>query len=342
MSAALSVCIPTHDGRAAKFTDALRSVTAQLADLPEGAIEIVISDNGSRDATAAIAQQAQADLGAMVVYRRFETNQGFTANLLQSVEAASGTHCWLLGSDDAIAPGGLAKVLALLADDPGLTGITVNQVGAGPDLHVDPHAGAEDPRVLPPAGRTTYDDAQEILSELGLLQDFISTQIVHRERFGEAVRALGPEAIARGRDFPHLPIFIEMIERRPRWRWVPEPLLIHRLGRETLGAFADNLSDHALLCTTQRSDIWAERFGRRSPLYRRLMRVSWARQAGPVAIYFFKSFPEHSAAHSLRLLRGLAPRFWFVPGFWLGTLPVLLTPTPVLQAAGRIARRLRR
>lgn len=342
---ALSICIPTHDGRAGRLTDALESVASQIGGLTAADVEIVVSDNGSRDATQEVVARFADRLPVPVVSRRFEENAGFRRNLLQAVDAAAGRHCWLLGSDDLIAPGGIARVLAVLAEQPELTGITVDQIGVGADLvpdPLDPRGGRDDPAMLPPEGRTLYRDAHEAISELGLLHDFISTQIVHRERWRAAVTRIGEDGLARGRDFPHLPIIIDMIEHDPCWRWLPEPLLVHRMGRETLGAFGKNLSDHALLCITQRHAIWAERLGTRTPLFRSLARRSWARQAGPLAIVHFKSQPDHTARLTLRLLTGLTPRFWFLPGFWLLTLPVLLAPMPLLEVARRAWRPLLR
>lgn len=339
----LSICIPTHDGRAAKLTDALATVVRELEGL-EDRVEIVVSDNGSRDATQEVVERYRATLGTALVSHRFEDNVGFSRNLQQIVQVANGRFCWLLGSDDALGEGAIGHVLGLLEEDPELTGLTVDQLSVAADLTpmpLAPRGGRSDPRVIPSLEPALYEDAGRILAELGLLHDFISTQIVHRERWLRAVERIGPEGVASGRDFPHLPILIAMVQGDPRWRWVPEPFVLHRMGEETIGTFATNLGEHALLCINQRAEIWAPRFGTRTALYRGLMRRSWALQATALSIVHYKDAPGHSARVTLRLLRELTSRFWFVREYWLTTLPVVLTPVPVLELARRAVRLVR-
>lgn len=327
----ISVCIPTHHGRAAQLDEALESVVSQLdADL-DGAVEVVVSDNGSEDDTRAVVERRRERLGDALVYHRFEENMGFTRNLLRVVDSAAGRHCWLLGSDDRIAPGGLARVAARLRADPGLTGITVNRA------NVDAVTGepeADDPRVVPAGGSRLYERAADTFADLGILQDFISTQIVHRERWRAAVERLGTEGVAQGGDFPHLPVLIDMIRRDPRWRWEAEPLLVHRVGRATLGAFGSHVVEHAILVTTHRASAWRSQFGLGSHLYRVLMRKAWLLQAGPFAIAHYKHEPGHSPTVTLKLFRAFAPWYGFLPEFWLKTVPVMLAPLRTLRAGG--------
>lgn len=332
----ITVCIPTHHGRARQLTEALGSVAREIEVLPPGSVEVVVSDNGSHDDTAEVLAAFKQRLGGALVTRRFDENVGFTRNLLQAVETASGSFCWLLGSDDAIAPGGLAEVCGLVAADPDLTGLTVNQVQVGSALEPLEHAprgGRTDPRVLPTAGHELFTETTTALTELGLLQDFISTQIVRRDRWMQAVDRLGEQGMALGKEFPHLPVLIEMIETCPRWRWVPEPLVLHRTGRQTLGAFGQDIASHAILCIGQRADIWAARFGEESDLYRSLMLRAYEMQGGPLSIAHYKSDPSHSPAVSLQLFRELSRRFGFILRFWLLSVPVFLIPPRALNVA---------
>jgi len=62
-----------------------------------------VSDNGSQDAISAMVLDLRRTHEDVLRYVRFEENQGFTANLLQAVDAARGDFCWLFSSDDAVA-----------------------------------------------------------------------------------------------------------------------------------------------------------------------------------------------------------------------------------------------
>jgi len=76
---------------------------------------VVIADNASTDGTAALVEEYRRRLGR-VRYFRWEANQGADRNYLKAVELASGGHCWILGSDDPIADGAIARVRALIAE----------------------------------------------------------------------------------------------------------------------------------------------------------------------------------------------------------------------------------
>lgn len=117
----LSICLPTHHGRAAELDRALRSIAAQLPALPERSVQVCASDNGSRDATQEVLREHAEHLGKALTTFRFEVKQGFTPNLLKAVELADGAFCWLMGSDDEFAPGGVATVLEALAAGPDLS-----------------------------------------------------------------------------------------------------------------------------------------------------------------------------------------------------------------------------
>ncbi|MCU1489210.1 MAG: antigen biosynthesis abequosyltransferase RfbV, partial [Acidimicrobiaceae bacterium] len=99
----LSLCIPTHHGRAAQLDRLLTGIAAQLP--PDGSVEVCVSDNGSRDATQEVLERHRVPLGDRLVTGRNEANLGLTRNLLRVVELARGRFCWLLGSDDGLVDG---------------------------------------------------------------------------------------------------------------------------------------------------------------------------------------------------------------------------------------------
>jgi len=337
---ALSVCIPTHDGRARVLERALDSIVDQLDPGIRERVQICVSDNGSRDDTRGVLKRFQAALGDALVVHRFDADVGFTANLLRVVELAEGDFCWLLGSDDTFEPDALRTVLDLLDEEPDLIGITVNR------LNVDDADPAlvlrDDPRVLPPAGRTRYASAEEMFAELALLQDYISTQIVDRRVWQQAVQALGAQGVAAGRAFPHIPIIGAMIRAAPRWRWHDGPLVRHRVGVTAVeGTFSRDLAAYTIKVTADRSAIWAVMFGARSPLYRAAMSRARVVQLSPAMIGHYKLQPGHTLASDLRLLIAMSRHYRRLPEFWTQSFPALLVPhmaVPVAVRAAQIAR----
>ena len=105
----LSVCIPTYN-RAAFIGETLKSILLQGGDQ----IEVVVMDGASTDNTAEVVatyQQRHANL----VYHRGQANRGVDRDMATAVELACGEYCWLMSSDDLIAPGAIGIVLAEIA-----------------------------------------------------------------------------------------------------------------------------------------------------------------------------------------------------------------------------------
>ncbi len=332
----LSICIPTHDGRAGELDRLLASVAGQWDTVPAGAVEVCVSDNGSQDATHAVLARHADRLGEALTTSRFPENRGFTANLLHAVALGRGEFCWLMGSDDEIEPGAIATVLETLDRHPDRSGLTLNRVNVNDE---DPTiAMLDDPRILPPPGRTVYERAEDVYSELAMLQDYISTQVVRRSGWQAAVDALGPEGVASGRLFPHLVVLGTMIRTDPRWAWVAAPLVRHRVGALSVKATVPTggMAQYTMTVTGQRAAIWARMFGRRSPLYRRAMRNIWRVQADPALLAAYKGDPAQTYVLDARLLTTLTRYYWFLPAFWLLSFPVLLLPHSLIGPLRRL------
>ena len=106
----LSICIPTFN-RAEYLPATLDSIAAQWTD----GLEITVADNASTDDTQRIVDRYRDRLGD-IKYFRWESNQGADRNYLKSVEIATGDYCWILGSDDPIAPGAIATLIATITE----------------------------------------------------------------------------------------------------------------------------------------------------------------------------------------------------------------------------------
>lgn len=108
----LSVCIPTYN-RATLLDELLSSLAPQLDDR----VEIVVSDNASSDDTADVMARWAARLPKLR-YKRWGENRGADRNYLDVVAMAEGQYCWLMGSDDIVAPGALQKIFAAIGENP--------------------------------------------------------------------------------------------------------------------------------------------------------------------------------------------------------------------------------
>ena len=106
MSIKLSICIPTYN-RGAFIEETLESIVSQAADAE---VEIVVSDNASVDNTEEIVRKFQQRY-SRIIYFKWNENMGADRNYLKAVELAQGNYCWLMGSDDAIVPGSVERIL---------------------------------------------------------------------------------------------------------------------------------------------------------------------------------------------------------------------------------------
>ena len=119
----LSVCIPTFN-RAKLLSEFLRVLEPEVLPFA-GAVEVVVSDNCSTDTTPEVVREAQTRYA--ITYRRLEENIGGHNNIVTiATEAANGKYCWVIGDDDLVRPGAIAKIISILEAHPDLPAIFVN------------------------------------------------------------------------------------------------------------------------------------------------------------------------------------------------------------------------
>lgn len=104
----LSICIPTYN-REYFLGECLRSL--QLSGIRDG-VEVVVSDNASTDQTLAVLEEYRHVLPLRWLIQ--ENNLGADRNFDAVVAQARGEYCWLLGSDDAVVPDGVARLVEML------------------------------------------------------------------------------------------------------------------------------------------------------------------------------------------------------------------------------------
>jgi abequosyltransferase len=108
----LSICIPTY--RMGRFLPVL--LDSILEQMDED-VEVCVSNNGSDDDTTQVVQ-AYAGRFRRFAYFEWPKNMGIDLNIEKAIAIANGTWCWLMGSDDILAPGGFAAIRRRIAAVP--------------------------------------------------------------------------------------------------------------------------------------------------------------------------------------------------------------------------------
>jgi len=331
-SVLLSICIPTHHGRSEDLRTALESVVSQLTDDLLDEVQVRISDNASTDGTAEMVESYRDRLNGRLVYRRWPTDRGFTENLRAVVEMADGAFCWILGSDDTVVDGGVRRVLDLIKRHPHASGATLNR------LNVD-SAGARDGWLDPlcalpaePDREHVYESAEAAFANCAFLQDYISAQVVRRDRFLAATAALGTGALRRAKNFPHVYVIGHMIRTDPFWLWHPTPIVRKTLGTSSVDRESGHRFDrYQIMVVRQRSKAWADLFGRGTPLWRFVMRRAYRYGADPSSLRYYKSRPNHTLTGDVLLLLAMTREFYWLREFWSLSMPALLVPYPLVE-----------
>lgn len=171
----LSVCIPTYN-RAPLLREALEAVAAQGdADL-FASVEVSVSDNASADDTEPVVREFAACHPEMNLrYHRHPESVSPDRNILGVAMQARGEFVWILGDDDLVLPGALAKLLSLIREHPEMGAFCLN-------LAAFTHTLAD---LEPPAFSLREDralaDPNEALEFLGTWITFLSVLAFRRE-----------------------------------------------------------------------------------------------------------------------------------------------------------------
>jgi abequosyltransferase len=332
----LSICIPTHHGRARVLGELLETIAAQTRP----GLEVCVSDNASQDPTSDVVAAFRESHGIATVYRRSRTNLGVARNIVAAVEIASGDYCWLVGSDDHLAAGAIDTVAGLLARHPDASGLTTRRDNFAPDMSA--RVGSDRDGFYPDVARTTvFRGADEVIANLGQAFAFLGVNVVHRGRFLRAARDGVAGTIAHPL-WPQIYLFGLMARRDPVWIWHPTPLIAARSNRsyidETKEAGADLATVHARMITTL-GDVWADLVPRGGPVHRALVRRSFGILAGADQIAIIKRRADHSLRGDLAMLGAFTRCFWWLPEFWRESFRALLVPAALAGLADRLRSR---
>jgi glycosyltransferase involved in cell wall biosynthesis len=310
----LSICIPTYN-RSRYLAELLDSIVSQ--GFPE--IEVIVGDDTSPDNTAEVVETYRAKLPNLK-YKRNETNIGLDLNFLQVIADATSDYAWLMGDDDRLEPGAIAKVLAALKAWPGITGITTGVINYDRDLSRPTGA-----RELAPTTELVGIDTvfTSIIDQLG----FMSTLVVNRNLWTAVCRE---DPIMDFRNF-YIMVYIvgRMIVRSRRWLLLGEHCVGCRTGN-------DQLKSKFGWFERLRIDVVGhEQLGdallMEKPAARRRMRELIFRTHVMARIYNGKCGETDRAGISAAI--ALLFRYYkTVSRFWLLGVPILMAPRWVVRA----------
>ena len=342
----ISVCIPTHHGRAGTLSVLVENLIAQAQSLPD-VVEVCVSDNASDDGTAEIMADLAASASCPVRYRRLPEDLGLTANLLSAVGLASGEYCWLMGSDDILEEGGLRRALELIGSLPGLTGYLVGAVYVDSE---DPQTRSRQlPRAFHPPGAVTrrIDGVDAIYQQCGNSWILLSWNIVAREAWNAAVERHRDLLLAHP-VYPQIVVLAMMARERPQWGWLAESLVRQRNALTFLFESGEApLADRWSELIEGISAVWADIIGgRRNKRWRQRMRMVSRVWGGAEDVRGTKLYDDPPVRSQIRLARAMFRAFWPVHDYWREAMPATLTPVWLTRArhssdGGWLVRRVR-
>ena len=126
----LSIIVPTFN-RGGLLREAVASILRQQCPV----LEIIISDDGSRDDTVAVCRELQQQAASpTIIISRTEINYGAQVARNRGLDLATGEAVMFLDSDDVLADNGLPPLLQALDEDPRLDYVFGKVVKVGETL----------------------------------------------------------------------------------------------------------------------------------------------------------------------------------------------------------------
>jgi abequosyltransferase len=195
-------------------------------------LEICVADNASSDDTAEIVKSFSAKLGS-VKYFCWDINQGADRNFLKSVDIASGDYCWILGSDDPIAPKAISTILKTLTVE-GPSIVLFNRMLCTREMQI-----LREDRFLKVgvAARRTFDFAKpgELENYLESARSICATfsylsSMVFKKSDWDAVSDYEQFV---GSAYVHSYKLLVLCERGAKLEYVNDPLVLCRLGNDS-------------------------------------------------------------------------------------------------------------
>jgi len=166
----LTIAIPTWN-RAPFLRLTLAQLRQEMARVPNGKVELLISDNCSQDETASVVEHFTQS-GLSVHYTKNQENIGSDANIAQCFNLAQGKYVLILGDDDLFVDGALDILLHRLSDnDYGI--ICLRSYGFELDFRKEYPGGHGKDK--------TFKDGGKFLAAIGPLMTLISSCVINKK-----------------------------------------------------------------------------------------------------------------------------------------------------------------
>jgi glycosyltransferase involved in cell wall biosynthesis len=223
----LSLCIPTWN-RADCLRGALESGFREMAREAPGTVEILVSDNGSTDATPELIARLQAEHPELRAFRNPES-LGFDRNYLRCVEEARGEFVWVMGDDDVWLPGSIRRVLQELEDgaDACLCLAEACDHDLNPLVVLPWYLEEEPPTIWHLECREDLMAYFDACARNAGAFAFISVSVLNRDRF-----LADRETLERGlgTEYIHVWGMLAYLRQSTRLHYIPEVLIQNRLS----------------------------------------------------------------------------------------------------------------
>jgi glycosyltransferase involved in cell wall biosynthesis len=165
----LTIAIPTRN-RASFLRLNLQQLESELNKVQGASVEIIVSDNCSSDETPSVVSDA-INRGLRIKYSRNSENVGWALNFIKCFDQARGKYILLLGDDDILVDGVLAKIIPWLrATDYGV--VSLRPYGYEKDFRRE-YPGTR-------GGITEYKDSNQYILAINGFFTLTSSHIINR------------------------------------------------------------------------------------------------------------------------------------------------------------------
>ncbi|MDM5281348.1 glycosyltransferase [Paenibacillus silvae] len=155
----LSICIPTYN----RGHRALDNVIQSLNNVYDFELEVVISNNGTRNETMHSYEEIKNYPDSRVTYFEFADNQGFYANVVNVCRIASGKFVLLLSDEDIVDTQVLEEIMCFLQSNPDMALVKTSTTTQAKFQDASAFAG------------------EEALNKFMLRSNYMSGMIINRE-----------------------------------------------------------------------------------------------------------------------------------------------------------------
>jgi glycosyltransferase involved in cell wall biosynthesis len=281
-------------------------------------MEIVVSDNASSDATAAVVKEFQRSY-PMLRYMRNEKNIGANRNSAHVARMATGNYVWVFGDDDKFALDAVPMVLEQIQSGRNL--IICNFATYTKDFARRVRAS-----FYCPGNRQRVLDHNELLATYHLTLGYISCVVMHRDIVANLLRQDFDHYIDYG--FPLLHTIYVGISNHCDAAFIPKSIVLNRSANNEGFNWCEYFVRYpALIFAALEQSLYSSLSVR-------------AAKNGTIREYIFPQVVrQKSKGQSVSdIYRGLWLDYRDCWMFWLLCLPVSITPSVVL----RISRNMRR